>query len=224
MKTVTNLSGPQPALVVPTPLRLLDQVRARIRVLHYSIRTEQAYLDWIKRYIRFFDKRHPRELAAEHIERFLSHLAVDRNVAASTQNQAKSALLFLYKEVLQIELPWLDGLTQAKVPRRLPVVLTRTEVERVIDRLPPGTHRLVGGLLYGSGLRLMEALRLRVKDIDFARGEVLVREGKGFKDRVTMLPRVVADPLPAPAVIRRLLLSVNGSLTVVLFRSGLHSR
>src|SRR5437588_13102900 len=111
-------------LSIPAPAapRLLDQVRARIRVLHYSIRTETAYIDWIKRYIKFFDKRHPRELAAEHIERFLSYLAVERNVAASTQNQAKSALLFLYKEVLAIQLPWLDGVTQARVPKRLPVV------------------------------------------------------------------------------------------------------
>src|SRR5664279_996454 len=166
MKTVADIAAPNQALPAPTPPRLLDQVRARIRVLHYSIRTEQAYVDWIKRYIRFFDKRHPRELAAEHVEQFLSHLAVERNVAASTQNQAKSALLFLYKEVLQIELPWLDGITQARVPRRLPLVLTRIDVERVLSRLPAGTHQLVGGLLYGSGLRLMEALRLRVKDVE----------------------------------------------------------
>jgi site-specific recombinase XerD len=175
MKTVTASTTPDQAPTAPTPLRLLDQVRARIRVLHYSIRTEQAYLDWIKRYIRFFDKRHPSALSAEHVERFLSHLAVERNVAASTQNQAKSALLFLYKEVLQVELPWLEGVTQARVPKRLPLVLTRVEVERVLGRLPFGTHQLVGGLLYGSGLRLMEALRLRVKDVEFSRGEVPVR-------------------------------------------------
>jgi integron integrase len=197
MKTVVAVAAPDQAPTAPTPLRLLDQVRARIRVLHYSIRTEQAYLDWIKRYIRFFDKRHPRALAAEHVERFLSHLAVERNVAASTQNQAKSALLFLYKEVLQVELPWLEGVTQARVPKRLPLVLTAAEVERVLSRLPAGTHQLVGGLLYGSGLRLMEALRLRVKDVEFSRGEVLVREGKGNKDRVTMLPRALAEPLQA---------------------------
>lgn len=175
--------------------RLLDQVRARIRVLHYSIRTEQAYLDWIKRYIRFHDKQHPRDLSAQHLERFLTHLAVDRNVAASTQNQAKSALLFLYKEVLSIELPWLDDVTQARVPKRLPVVLTRAEVDAVLKRLAPPIHRLVGGLLYGSGLRLMEALRLRVKDIDFSRNELIVRDGKGFKDRVTMLPQALSGPL-----------------------------
>ena len=194
MKTVNAVAVPESGLAAPPPPRLLDQVRARIRVLHYSIRTEQAYVDWIKRYILFFDKQHPRELSAEHIERFLSHLAVERNVAASTQNQAKSALLFLYKEVLGIELPWLEGVTQARVPKRLPLVLTRAEVERVLARLPAGVHRLIGGLLYGSGLRLMEALRLRVKDVEFARGEILVREGKGFKDRVTMLPQALAAP------------------------------
>ena len=205
-----NYTSPEsPSLPVPatTPApRLLDQVRARIRVKHYSIRTEQAYVDWIKRYIRHFDKRHPRELSAEHLEAFLSHLAVARNVAASTQNQAKSALLFLYKEVLEIELPWLDGVTQAKVPQRLPVVLTRAEVERVLAALPPaGVQPLIAGLLYGSGLRLMEAMRLRVKDVEFSRGEILVREGKGFKDRVTMLPRTVADGLQAHLIAVRAL-------------------
>jgi integron integrase len=205
MKTVADAVAPDKPPLAPTPLRLLDRVRARIRVLHYSIRTEQAYLDWIKRYIRFFDKRHPRELSAEHVKRFLSHLAVEWNVAASTQNQAKSALLFLYEEVLQIELPWLEGVTQTRVPKRLPLVLTRAEVERVLGRSPSGTHQLVGGLLYGSGLRLMEALRLRVKDVEFSRDEVLVREGKGFKDRVTMLPRALAEPLQAHLLAVRVL-------------------
>ena len=197
MKTGVDSVASRQTAAEPGPVRLLDQVRARIRVLHYSIRTEQAYVDWIKRYIRFFDKRHPRELSAEHVEGFLSHLAVDRNVAASMQNQAKSALLFLYKEVLQTELPWLEGVTQARVPHRLPLVLTRSEVTRVLGRLPAGTHRLIGGLLYGSGLRLMEAMRMRVKDVEFSRGELLVREGKGFKDRITMLPQSVAEPLKA---------------------------
>ena len=126
-------------------------------------------------------RRHPRELSAEHVERFLSYLAVDRNVAASTQNQAKSAILFLYKEVLQIELTWLQNVTQARVPRRLPLVLTRAEVERALGCLRSPSHQLIGGLLYGSGLRLLEALRLRVKDVDLARGELLVREGKGSR-------------------------------------------
>ena len=182
--------------VAPAP-RLLDQVRQRIRVKHYSIRTETAYLDWIKRYIRFFDKRHPREMSAAHVERFLTHLAVEKDVAASTQNQAKSALLFLYKEVLAVELPWLDGVTQARVPKRLPVVLTKAEVARVLARMPHGVQQIAGGLLYGAGLRLMECLRLRVKDVEFARGEILVREGKGFKDRITMLPRGLSQSLAA---------------------------
>lgn len=167
--------------------KLLEQVAARLRTLHYSIRTERAYVDWIKRYILFHDKRHPRDMGAPEVEAFLTNLAVERSVSASTQNQAKSALLFLYKEVLESDLPWLENVTQAKVPKRLPVVLTREETQAVLVRLE-GTTGLVAGLLYGGGLRLMECLRLRVKDVDFSRKEILVREGKGFKDRVTMLP------------------------------------
>jgi len=176
--------------------KLLDQVRDKLRVKHYSIRTEQSYTDWIKRYILFHGKRHPNEMGSGEIEAFLTHLAVEGNVAAATQNQAKSALLFLYREVLQIELPWLDNITQAKVPKRLPVVLTVKEVQSVLSNLN-GTHALVSNLLYGGGLRLMEAVRLRVKDVDFARHEILVREGKGFKDRVTMLPEAIVAPLKA---------------------------
>jgi integron integrase len=174
--------------------KLLDQVRGKIRLKHYSIRTEQAYVDWIKRFILHFGKRHPRELGAAEVEAFLTHLAVAGNVAASTQNQAKSALLFLYREVLEAELPWLDNVERARVPKRLPVVLTRDEVHAVLSRLS-GTHWLIASLLYGAGLRIMEALRLRVKDVDFARNEILVRDGKGFKDRVTMLPAALAAPL-----------------------------
>jgi len=174
--------------------RLLDQVRGKIRLKHYSLRTEQAYVDWIKRFIRHFGKRHPRDLGAADVEAFLTHLAVVGRVAASTQNQDKSALLFLYREVLGAELPWLDNVQQAKAPRRLPVVLTRDEIHAVLSRLS-GTHWLVASLLYGTGMRLMECLRLRVKDIDFSRSEILVRDGKGFKDRVTMLPATVARPL-----------------------------
>src|SRR5258706_6929821 len=144
---------------------LLDRVRDKIRVKHYSIRTETAYVDWVRRFVNFHQRRHPRELGAEHVEAFLSYLAVQRNVAASTQNQAKSALLFLYKEVLGAELPWLDNVERAKTPARLPVVLTRLEVDRVLRRLN-GTHALVGRLLYGTGMRIMEAMRLRVKDIE----------------------------------------------------------
>jgi len=167
-----------------------------LRVKHYSIRTEQTYTDWIKRYIYFHDKRHPKDLGARDIEAFLTHLAVAGKVAASTQNLAKSSLLFLYREVLEIQLPWLDNITQAKAPKRLPVVLTVSEVQSLLSHLT-GTHGLIASLLYGGGMRLMEAVRLRVKDVDFAQHEILVREGKGFKDRVTMLPEVVVAPLKA---------------------------
>lgn len=169
-------------------------MRGKIRLKHYSIRTEQAYADWIKRFILFSGKRHPRELGAADVEKFLTHLAVERKVAASTQNQAKSALLFLYREVLEIELPWLDNVERAKAPKRLPVVLTRPEVQAVLSRLQ-GIHWLIASLLYGTGMRLMECMRLRVKDVDFSRKEILVRDGKGFKDRVTMLPAALANPL-----------------------------
>jgi len=178
------------------PPKLLNQVRGKIRLKHYSIRTEQAYLDWIKRFILHFDKRHPSEMGAVEVEVFLTYLAVERNVSASTQNQAKSALLFLYKEVLGIELPWLDNVEQAKAPKRLPVVLTKAEVQAVLSRLT-GTHWLIASLLYGTGMRILEVLRLRVKDIDFERKEILIRDGKGFKDRVTMLPLTLVEPLKA---------------------------
>ncbi len=176
------------------PPKLLEQVIARMRVKHYSLRTEKSYVDWIKRYIWHHGKRHPKDLGAAEVEAFLSHLAVTRNVSASTQNQAKSALLFLYKEVLGVQLPWLDNVTQAKAPKRLPVVLTKDEVQALLNRLD-GTMWLLVSLLYGSGLRLMECLRLRVKDVDLVRCEILVREGKGFKDRVTMLPKSLVEPL-----------------------------
>jgi integron integrase len=180
--------------VPPESPRLLDLVRNRIRVKHYSMRTEQAYVDWIRRFIRFNGNRHPAVLEPPDIERFLTSLAVDLNVAASTQNQALSALLFLYREVLATELPWLDGAVRAKGSRRLPVVLTPEEVATLIGGLR-GTHRLLGALLYGTGMRIMEGLRLRVKDVDFGRNEILIRDGKGAKDRITMLPGRVAQPL-----------------------------
>lgn len=176
------------------PPKLLDQVRGKIRLKHYSIRTEQAYTDWIKRFILYFGKQHPKDLGAGEVEQFLTHLAVEGKVSASTQNQAKSALLFLYKEVLGIELPWLDDIERAKAPKRLPVVLTQQEVQTILKKLD-GTHHLVVSLLYGTGMRILEALRLRVKDVDFARKEILIRDGKGFKDRVTMLPVSVIAPL-----------------------------
>lgn len=176
--------------------KLLDIVRGKIRLKHYSIRTEQSYLDWIKRYILHFDKQHPKDLGAAEVEAFLTYLAVVRNVSASTQNQAKSALLFLYKEVMGAELPWLDDIEQAKTPKRLPVVLTQDEVSQVLSCLE-GAHHLVVSMLYGTGMRILEALRLRVKDVDFARKEILIRDGKGFKDRVTMLPMSLIAPLKA---------------------------
>ena len=174
--------------------KLLDQVREQIRLRHYSIRTEAVYLEWVKRYIRFHKYRHPQEMGGPEVEAFLSDLAVRRDVSASTQNQALSAILFLYKQVLQIELPWMDGVIRARRPQRLPVVLTREEVASVLAELD-GTLWLIASLLYGSGMRLMEALRLRVKDVEFSRLEILIRDGKGQKDRVTMLPRKLAAPL-----------------------------
>jgi integron integrase len=186
----------QPTDVSSKPSKLLDQVRGKIRLKHYSLRTEQAYTDWVKRFILHHGKRHPAEMGAAEVEQFLTYLAVQGKVSASTQNQAKSALLFLYKEVLAVELPWLDNVAQAKTSRRLPVVLNRDEVQAVLSRLS-GTHWLIASLLYGTGMRILEGLRLRVTDIDFKRREILIRDGKGFKDRVTMLPLTLVTPLQA---------------------------
>ena len=152
----------------------------KMRVNHYSLRTEKSYIDWIKRYIWHFDKRHSKNMGAEQAEVFLTYLAVQRNVSASTQYQAKSALLYLYEEVLGINLPWLDNVTQAKVPKRLPVVLTQFEVQAVLSRMD-GTMWLIASLLYGSGLRIMEVLRLRVKDVDFAQREILCARARALK-------------------------------------------
>ncbi|MDG9757146.1 integron integrase [Pseudomonas chengduensis] len=174
--------------------KLLDQLRQQIRVRNYSIRTEAVYAEWVKRYIRFHHYRHPAEMGAVEIEAFLTHLAVKRDVSASTQNQALAALLFLYKEVLKLDLPWLQGVVRAKKPKHLPVVLTRIEVDALLAQLQ-GDSWIVANLLYGAGLRLLEALRLRVKDVDFTRREIIVRDGKGQKNRVTMLPMRVVEPL-----------------------------
>ncbi len=174
--------------------RLLDLVRERIRVKHYSLRTEQSYIGWIRRYILFHGKRHPKDMGAPEVENFLSHLAVNRKVSASTQNQALAALLFLYREVLAIELPWLEGVTRAKMPERVPIVMTRAEIDRLFAHLE-GTHLLMARLLYGTGMRLMECVRLRVKDVDFGRSSITVRGGKGAKDRITMLPQSLRDDL-----------------------------
>jgi integron integrase len=174
--------------------RLLDRVRREIRVRHYSIRTESSYVDWIRRFIIFNDKRHPSELGASEVMAFLTYLAVERAVAPSTQAQAKSALLFLYRVVLNTALPWLDEVVAASSPRRLPVVLTVPEVRSVLEQMN-GSVGLVCALLYGTGMRLIEGLRVRVKDVEFSRREILVRNGKGGKDRVTVLPENLIAPL-----------------------------
>ncbi len=174
--------------------RLLDQVRDVIRRKHYSYRTEEAYVFWIKRFVFFHQKRHPRELGNAEVTAFLNELARGRGVAASTQNQALSALVFLYKEVLQQPLAWLDDLERVKRPARLPTVLTAAEVRRLLAQMT-GTKWLIASLIYGAGLRLRECLNLRVKDIEFDYLQVIVRDGKGGKDRVTMLPEGLVEPL-----------------------------
>jgi integron integrase len=173
---------------------LLNRVREAIRARHYSRRTEKAYVAWVRRYILFHGKRHPAEMGAPEITRFLNFLAVNRSVAASTQNQALSALLFLYREVLDLDLPWLDDLVRARRPPRLPVVLTRDEVRAIVERLS-GVPRLMALLMYGAGLRVLECARLRAKDVDFQTNQLVVRSGKGDKDRVTMLPATVKADL-----------------------------
>ena len=186
---------PDDAIPAAKP-KLLDQVRNAIRRKHYSLRTEEIYVHWVKRFIYFSGKRHPAGLGEPEVTAFLNHLAVVRDVAASTQNPALSALLFLYREVLVQPLPWLDGLDRAKRPARMPTVLTAAEVHRLLAAMR-GTKWLMASLLYGAGLRLRECLKLRVKDIDFGYGQILVRDGKGAKDRVTMLPASVVAPLKA---------------------------
>jgi len=192
----TNLPTAADDALAPCQPKLLERLRIHLRTRHYSIRTEQAYIDWARRFIVYHGKRHPQEMGAAEVEAFLSHLAVDRQVSASTQNQAKAALLYLYKQVLGVDLPWLDEVVQAKRPRRLPVVLTPAEVRALLQHMD-GTAGLVAELLYGTGMRLLEGLRLRVKDVEFARREIVVREGKGGKDRVTVLPENLMAPLQA---------------------------
>jgi len=174
--------------------RLLDRVRDAIRVRHYSLRTEQTYIQWIRRFILFHEKRHPDEMGKEEIEAFLTYLAVKRKVAASTQNQALSAILFLYQKVLDHKLDWLDNVIRAKRPKRLPVVMSRLEARQVIDKIH-GVNGLIARLLYGTGMRQMECLRLRVKDIDFHYHQIIIRSGKGDKDRITILPESLVEPL-----------------------------
>jgi len=209
-------SGPRPALrdvspAGPPPPRLLDRVRQALQTLHRSRRTQKAYVGWIRRYILFHSKRHPAEMGAREVTQFLTSLAVVRHVAASTQNQALAALLFLYRVVLEQNLPWLDDVVRARRPEHLPVVMTRDEVRAVLQHLD-GIPRLMALLFYGAGLRLLEGARLRVQDVDFGANLIVVRNGKGAKDRITMLPAAVKGDLarhleggaaPAPARSRR---------------------
>jgi len=179
---------------MPTPARLLDVVRAEIRLRHYSYRTQKAYVHWILRFIRFHGRKHPKSMGGDEVRTFLSHLATDLQVSPATQAQALSALLFLYKRVLHIDLPWIDDVVRARRPKRLPTVLDKAEARRVIAHLR-GDCWLIAGLLYGSGLRLLEALRLRVKDLDLYHHRIMVCDGKGTKDRVTILPDALLEPL-----------------------------
>ncbi len=174
--------------------QLLDQIRMKVRFKQYSIRTEDVYVSWAKRFILFHNKKHPSDMGSPEIEQFLTYLATERNVSASTQNQALSAIVFLYREVLQIELPQNMIFNFAKRPAKLPLVLTRDETKQLLTLLP-SNWSLVGNLLYGTGMRLMEVIRLRVKDIDFTRNEIIIRSGKGNKDRVTMLPLCLKEDL-----------------------------
>ena len=189
-----GVSEPPPGPIREPKPRLLDQVRREARSRHLSPRTEEAYVAWIRRFILHHGKRHTTEMGEREVSDFLSNLATSRHVSPSTQNQALAALLFLYKEVLRRQLPWLEGVVRAKRPTRLPVVLTREEVDAILRQID-GPPRLMASLLYGAGLRLLECCRLRVKDIDLQRGEIVVRDGKGGKDRVTMLPGSIREPL-----------------------------
>jgi integrase len=184
-------SGPLPAL---RSVKVLDQLRERIRYLHYSRRTEEAYVHWVRAFIRFHGLRHPTELGGADIERFLSWLVNERSVAGSTHRQALSALLFFYGKVLGADLPWMADIGRPRIQRRLPVVLSRDEVAKTLT-LMSGEHRLLAHLLYGTGLRITEALQLRIKDLDFEHQAIVVREGKGNKDRVVMLPQAIVPAL-----------------------------
>jgi len=194
LRWVDDSRRPPSPLREPTSPRLLDQYRAAMAVRHYSPRTKATYCEWVVRFIRFHGMRHPRELAEREVNQFLTHLAADRHVAASTQNQALSAILFLYREVIGHDLGEVTPVVRAQRPKRLPVVLTPDEVRSVLAHLK-GDDWLVAAIMYGAGLRLLEALRLRVKDVDFGRHQLIVREGKGDKDRVTMMPQSVRRPL-----------------------------
>jgi hypothetical protein len=193
---VSDINAPDGSQKTASEPRLLDQLRDCIRLKQHSIQTEAPYVHCARWYILVHHKRHPRDMGATEVAAFLTHLAVDGNFAAATQNQALSALLFLYREVMGVELPWLDDVLRAKRPQRMTVLFSRAEVQRVLERME-GVHALLARLLYGTGMRLMEVIRLRVKDVDFDRGEILIRDGKGAKDRVTMLPEAVVTDLRA---------------------------
>lgn len=185
--------------------KLLDQVREKIRYKHYSLSTEQVYVSWIKQYIIFHGRRHPSDMAGQHVEAFLTYLATKRHVSSSTQNQALSAVLFLYREVLMLDLPWLNNFERSKKSRRLPVVLTPLEIQALLlesDKAPAPINLIIR-LLYGTGMRLMEAVRLRVKDVELSRREIIIRDGKGGKDRVTMLPESLVELMRAQLALRR---------------------
>lgn len=194
----SGLSLPREAVGVTAtaPPKLIPLFRAALRLRRYSFKTEKAYIHWVKRFIYFHGMRHPREMGAREVTAFLNHLANERCVAGATQNQALAALLFLYRVVLEAELPWLEGLVRAKTPKRLPVILTAAEVQTILSHLS-GTRWLMASLLYGAGLRLNECLSVRVKDVDIAGTRLIVREGKGDKDRVTLLPKRLKAPLSA---------------------------
>ena len=198
-----GVTGASTASDGPAP-RLLEEVRRQVRVRHYSLRTEQAYVGWIRRFILANHKRHPREMGEREVEGFLTVLATEGQVAAGTQNQALSALLFLYRVVLKVELPWMENVIRAKRPARVPTVLSREEVARLLA-LMQGQTWLMASLLYGTGMRLMECVRLRIKDVDFARAEITVRNGKGGKDRRVPLPARLREPLQAAVERARLL-------------------
>jgi Phage integrase, N-terminal SAM-like domain/Phage integrase family len=208
------MSSRMPAL---PSTRLLDQVRERERYLHYSYSTEKVYLYWIRFFIRWHGLRHPRDMGASEVEAFLSMLATERRVSSSTHNQALSALLFLYREVLGLKLPWLEGIQRPASTRRIPSVLTREEIAGVLALLE-GQNALVARLLYGTGMRLMEGLRLRVKDADFERHAIVVREAKGNKDRVVMLPRSLAPALRVQMLAARELWEPTGEVNVAAWR------
>jgi integrase len=191
---ISTNAARNPGIPVFKSTRLLDQCREQLRYLHYSLRTEEAYLGWVKKFIRFHGLRHPHDMARAEVEQFLMHLAAERRVCVSTHQQALSALLFLYQRVLGLELPWMDGLARPVSKKRIPVVLSPDEVQRVLSHLK-GEHLLLASLLYGGGLRLMEGLRLRVKDVDFEHRTLIVRDAKGGKDRVVMLPERVVPAL-----------------------------